>query len=142
MRSAIVPLFCLFILAACTAPSPAAPEPSEHAIGESFTTPHGKMEMVGKKVLVSLAEVMEDSRCPRRVTCVWQGAAKVRIGVTIQESGIVHQDVELATFPEATRVASIGGYRIELVDLAPYPDAPGPTDSAKYTVTLRVTRGE
>jgi hypothetical protein len=142
VRSAIVPLLCLTFLAACAAPPPAAPEIGEHAFGESFTTPHGRMEWVGKTVLGSLVQVMDDSRCPRQVTCVWQGAAKVRIGVMIHESGIDHQDLELATFPEASRIASIGGYRVELIDLAPYPEVPGPADSAKYSVTLRVTRGE
>jgi hypothetical protein len=134
---------CLLLLAGCAASRP-APKSDDYLFGESITMSAGKIAMIGKKVTVSFGDVVEDSRCPTQVTCVWQGVAKVKFGVIIIQdgAGIAQRDVILATTPESARVASINGYRIELIDVTPWPETAARIEPGQYAVNLRVTRDE
>jgi hypothetical protein len=138
---------CLLVLAGCAAP-PAkvpdvgerAPDMGQHRFGEAFST-NGMMEMIEGEVLVGFMGVVDDSRCPKKVTCIWQGSARVKIGVVFDhQAERTQQEILLTTFPEAARTSAIRGFRIELVDVAPYPETAGSINPDDYTVTLRVTR--
>jgi hypothetical protein len=141
------PSVCLLVLAGCAAP-PAnvpdvgerAPDMGQHRFGEAFST-KGMMEMIEEEVLVGFMGVVEDSRCPKKVTCIWQGAATVKVGVIFNhQTDRSHQEVLLTTFPEAARTSVTRGFRIELLDLTPYPETAGSINPDDYAVTLRVTR--
>ena len=142
MRTALVALICLALLAACDMPHPFSSDIGEHRFGETFSTSAGKTEMIERKVIVSFIAVVEDSRCPKRVTCIWQGEVKVRIGVMLRDEtqSPAQREVVLSTLSDAAGTATIQGFRVELVDVSPYPEEGGPIVSAKYSVTLRVTR--
>jgi hypothetical protein len=62
------------------------------------------------EVRVRPIEVLEDSRCPRDVTCVWAGRIRVRVAV----SGVGETEMELNR-----PVAVPGGARLSLVAVAP-----------------------
>jgi len=61
-------------------PEPMAPGP---ALGEAFDLKAGETFVVGVDGLaVEFVELMEDSRCPLDVTCVWAGMIVIRIIVS------------------------------------------------------------
>jgi len=148
VRTLFPSLICICGLAACDTPRQIDQEGQighdigEHRFGDTFTTPEGgKMEMVEEQIVVSFLEVLEDSRCPKTVTCVWQGVAKIKAGAIIHpDAAKGYEEFVLATYPESARTATIGDFRIELLDLSPYPDAAAPTATDGHTATLRVTR--
>lgn len=77
-----------------------------------------------KKVKVKLVGVLEDSRCPSDVTCVWEGQAKVLVEVT--QAGQETQQVELLfgrTINGSIYVSK--GYSIKGMSLTPYPTSAG-----------------
>jgi len=111
-----------------------------HRFGEVFTTAAEKPEIVDEKVFVSYQEVPEDSRCPKSVTCVWQGAATVKMIAMVEGDQPNTHAFQLATAPEVARSAIYKGYRIELIDVSPYPDGQAKLSPDAYRVTLRVTR--
>jgi len=81
-----------------------------------------------------------DSRCPRGMFCVWSGEAKVWIRI--------RQSMEVTTYTSQRRVLSTrgprsfahAGYRFELVDLTPYPDAWKEYERSEIRVVLKINR--
>ena len=129
MATVLVPL----MLAACAAKAPAVAK-YDAPFGAAFTAVPGKPVRL-EGISLEFIRVVEDSRCPKNVTCVWQGAATVALKVLVRAP----TELTLATAPAETASKVIEGYRIELLDLAPYPDATVRRASMDYAVTLRVT---
>lgn len=150
VRAVVLPLICIASLAACDTPRGFEHNPQvghdigEHRFGEAFTTPEGgKMEMVEEKIIVSFLALIEDSRCPRKVTCVWQGVAKIKAGAIIHpDPARGFEEFTLATWPDSARSVTFEGFRIELVDLSPYPETATTAEPVNHVATLRVTRHE
>jgi hypothetical protein len=139
---AVFVLSAAIILTGCDPAPPIAPDGGAHRFGEAFVTRARAPQKVGREMLVSFEGVSADSRCPRTVTCVWQGAAEVKLkALTLGESRVPHS-IALATAPESEQSAEYHGYRIELLDVAPYPTGTTPPAPGEYTVTLRVTRAQ
>ena len=66
-------------------------------------------------------EVITDSRCPHTVDCIWAGTAAARF--TFNKGNESHSII-LATNPVANLYSKdtiVAGYKIEFIDLQPYP---------------------
>ncbi len=132
MRTASI-LF-LLTLAACAAKAPPV-ETYDAPLGSAFPATLGKpVRMDG--ISLELTRMVEDSRCPKNVTCVWQGAATVALTVLV---GDLPTELTLATAPAEAASKRVGVYKVELLDLMPYPDATVRRASMDYAATLRVT---
>lgn len=85
--------------------------------------------------------LITDSRCPEGGECVWRGNATVK--VTFHEKGNVHtfkmglKGYPWMGFPSDT---AISGYKIEFIDLVPYPKVfePAP-DASEIRATFNIT---
>jgi uncharacterized Zn finger protein len=65
----------------------------ERKIGEEFSLHIGETATVkGEDVRIRFLEISEDSRCPRDVTCIWEGRATANIEVS---RGDISQKVDL-----------------------------------------------
>lgn len=104
-----------------------------------FVLPVGATAVVGQGELrITFMEVVEDSRCPTDVTCVWEGNGK--IALELNHSGIEIAVAINTTLDPAT--AEFRGYVVRLIDLEPQPISVQPTDPSTYRATLRVTHEE
>lgn len=126
----------LTLLAGCSGhvgPSPDAdqrrlpPETISLGVGESRTI--GALE-------IRFAGVVEDSRCPSDVTCVWQGNGIVEL--TLSTAGAPDETVFLGTDFEP-RAAVRHGLRVRLVALAPHPVSTTVIQPDAYVAELRVS---
>lgn len=81
--------------------------------------------------------LLEDSRCPVGVYCFWEGNGRVLIAASRETADSA--DLELNTALEP-RTAEFGFYRIDLIELTPYPVFEVVVDTSAYRVLLRVTR--
>lgn len=74
------------------------------------------------KVTIQFKEVVEESRCPVNVTCVWEGIAIINVDAV---SGNQKQNFQVATreFPEknVTNSFNFSGYKFTLIELKPQP---------------------
>jgi hypothetical protein len=125
----------LVVLGACFAGGETASPPSEQTaeLGERFALPHAQTVAVAD-LHVSFATVTTDSRCPRKVVCVWAGDAAIVLEV---KHGAETRSVELHTTPPQTTGEAFG-HRIELVSLDPYPDEPSERKPNAYVAHLVV----
>ena len=134
MRSLGV-VFALLVLA-CNS-SPTDPGSRDATIVVQF----GNTNQVNTDLRVSFVQVVEDSRCPASVACVWRGNGAIRLDIT---TGGGAQSATLNTAGGTTfpREASLAGYTFTLVNLDPQRQTPDPIPVQQYRATIRVTRAQ
>jgi hypothetical protein len=151
----VVWIASLFLLVGCggqvepAAPPQATPIPDEGRqqetiqvrLGEPFTLAEGQWGefQVDENGPVDqpravYAEVIEDSRCPINVNCVWAGEAVVEVQFTVSDR-VFPLQLSSAGASSPNSLDTVG-YRITLLDVQPYPAEPG--ESLDYSVTLLV----
>lgn len=136
-------LLCTLLVAGCqSAGQPSLPTQTMPVIlaplaGQPFRMKAGDSAFVQNTDLMLIFEqVLQDSRCPADVTCVWSGEAVIDL-LAIQ-AGQDPQRLELSTLPEKSK-AAIFDYVIELRQVAPYPQKAGAVlQPGDYTITLVV----
>ena len=82
--------------------------------------------VVIKGVSIKFVEVVEDSRCPTGVDCIWAGRAKVKTSVTVngktEEKILIFGEVRPGE-DEGTNLYSSTKFAINGLKLTPYPNA-------------------
>ena len=92
---------------------------------------------------IRFKEVISDSRCPKDVTCVWAGEAKVLIevfekGKLINEKLVVINPYILDEIP--LQFSAGGGiYSITAFKLFPYPSTASKKNTLDYTLEMQVS---
>lgn len=134
----------VFLLALATAlvgcqSRQAVAAPAEYNLNEMFALGGGQQASIrGENLGLRFTDVLEDSRCPTAVDCVWMGQA--RIAVEVQPRGTEPTTTEFTVNAgQATPTANVGRYTIELQALDPYPQTPEPIAFEEYRVALLVT---
>jgi len=102
-------------------------ETVELAAGEAVT-------LAGAARTLSFARVVEDSRCPREVTCVWAGRAVVELAVGGPGSGPKPVRLEVGDAPEEAGA----GILLAAVALEPWPRAQAATRPEDYRLLLKI----
>jgi hypothetical protein len=107
-------------------------------LGQPFTVAVGQTAVVSEDVVVMVVELLEDSRCPADVFCIWAG--RVRVLVEVQAEGQTGQaEVILgALLQDETAAPRISGHTVELLEAQPYPLSSQDTAEADYRFTLAV----
>lgn len=99
----------------------------------------GRIE--GDRVKLSFDGVVSDSRCPANAMCIWQGAATAAFSFT--RNGDLHR-FNLSTIsmePNYTKDTVIAGYKIEFINLLPYPGTfTPPAPDSQIKAELRLTK--
>lgn len=108
------------------------------AFDQPFDLRLGATAVLEDGLEVTFAEVVADSRCPTDVQCVWEGNAEVGVDLTLSEGDA--KSLRLNTNPSFETEASLPGYTVGLLGLAPYPRAVAPPDEA-YRAALVVRIG-
>jgi hypothetical protein len=96
-----------------------------------------QVTLKGEGLRIKFVEVMEDSRCPADVKCVWAGNAAVRLDVSIRGRG--SKSPTLNTTGNSPPF-DYRGYKIRLVELSPYPRSDRKIAAGDYVVTLLVNK--
>ncbi len=115
-----------------------AQESSPPKLGEEFELAvHQTAQMTAEKISVTFQEVLEDSRCPVDVTCIWAGLAKVSLHVAVSGQ---EREISLSTSPPDNS-AGFENYTFWLIKVRPVPRADQTMDRSAYVVTVRVDKG-
>lgn len=131
MKRSVFFAVLLLTLASITA------QPGERVIvlDQEFKLKIGESAKASEGLKIEFDSVTEDSRCPKGVTCVWAGNAKILLKVK-KDAGKA-ADVELNTNinPKTSRYLE---YELSLKELKPYPESNAAIKSSDYEVTLTV----
>lgn len=93
-------------------------------------------ELGDEKVSICYDKLITDSRCPRNVVCVWQGVGVGQFTFTVNNNKHTFTlgTGKIAPYNSDT---TIGRYKIELQNLAPYPGDKQPQPAG---ATIKITR--
>jgi hypothetical protein len=92
----------------------------------------------GSRLTIEFVEVVEDSRCPRYVNCIWAGNAKVKL--LVSRGKAAPKEIELNTGIEP-RAVTVFGYELMLKGLTPYPDNSKPSrDTPKAVISVKTVK--
>ena len=89
----------------------------------------------GSVVRILFARVVEDSRCPIDVVCVWEGNALVELGIRAGMGPTFPLQLNTALQP---RAIEWNGVRVTLLEVQPAPRASQPTRPEDYVVRILV----
>lgn len=128
----------LLSLLACGSPSEPdlAPDPTVVPATTDMTLRAGEELAVGGSVVkIVFARVLEDSRCPVDVVCVWEGNAVVELGIRMGMGPTFPLQLNSSLEPQA---AEWSGVRVTLLEVQPAPRAAVPIRPEDYSVKIRV----
>jgi hypothetical protein len=97
--------------------------------------------IAGDDLKLCFEAVVSDSRCPANAVCIWQGAATATFSFT--KNSKTHR-FNLSTIkmqPNYTKDTVIAGYKIEFINLSPYPGTVAdPIPDSQRKAELKVTK--
>lgn len=134
-RLILLPVLAISLLAAgCGSPSAFKVSP-----GQEFSLAISqRAELIGEDLTVTFKDVSEDSRCPKNVTCVWEGRAVCNL--TVQKAGVTGELV--LTQPGLTATPATQeyqGYQYSF-RVEPYPEAGKSIAKSDYRLVMSVRR--
>jgi hypothetical protein len=147
LRSLLLGLASASLLAVAPCASPLLDRPAARGgtgeetaatlrVGGTATLRLGESVRVeGTAVRLRFVRVVEDSRCPLGVTCVWAGRARVEIGVN---DGGPARSLELEVAHREPTLLPERGLGLSATALDPYPQAEAPPDPDAARLLLRV----
>lgn len=127
----VVPLILIVALAACR--STGAPAPQAASLNQQIQlAPNEQAVYEPQGLTVEFIRVVEDSRCPRDTTCVWAGEVKVQVATRLGTAAPVQHEIK------AGEHASVGAFRVSVVDVQPERLSTREIPQEEYRVTLKV----
>jgi hypothetical protein len=109
------------------------------SLGQEFSLYMGETaDMEGEELQIRFLDVVEDSRCPTGVTCVWEGRVSCMVEITYLESlhRVALTQPGLTSWPAEKPFLR---YQIEF-RVEPYPEAGKEIEKDEYQLVLRVTK--
>lgn len=109
-----------------------------------------KPESVNQTVVVKLNEcfrprsgnmslcfdaVVEDSRCPKKVECIWAGRAIARFTLSANNNTHSFALTASSAMPPFAKDTILEGYKIKFTNLYPYPGDPGSVAEAEVEIS-------
>jgi hypothetical protein len=105
---------------------------------ETIALRNGTQRTVARgELTIKFVTVVEDSRCPVDVNCVWAGNAKIQVKVTDHRGRT--KIMELNTNAEP-KVDQLGRYAISLMNLTPKPTQNRKHTPSRYNARLSIQR--
>ena len=88
-------------------------------------------------VEITFLKVLEDSRCPSDVDCVWAGEAKIKVLIKEKNENSIEKVLILGASRKGAIIYSSEEIRIKAVRLSPYPTSSISKKSLEYYLEIR-----
>lgn len=99
---------------------------------------HDCLTDIENRYFICLDSVVNDSRCPTGLECLWAGMANVRLRFQKYNGSPVYFDLLALLPPNSEKI--IDGFKFKLIELEPYPSADHYIIQKDYKVRLVVTK--
>ena len=107
-------------------------------VGEPFTIGVGQSaQIAAESMVVKFNEVIDDSRCPQGVTCIWEGQASSRVTITYQGKDY---PMVLTLLGSADQTKEPFVQYTLIYGLSPYPVQGKKISPMDYRLSLTVTK--
>ncbi|MFX0558562.1 hypothetical protein ACOCEA_17300 [Maribacter sp. CXY002] len=112
-------------------------------LGEEVNIPFYSLATLNDKgttLVFQFTDLIEESRCPPKATCIWAGLATIELKVdNVNSFALSHGDLSRRSQGPMTNTATYLGYKIYLKKVSYFQD----TDyrmKGKYTITIKVEK--
>jgi hypothetical protein len=129
-------------LGACQNNRPPAPTGQQGQTGPGEVTLRARESTSVENIEIRFSGVLEDSRCPVDVVCVWAGNARATLGVGPPRGTQGPVEQVLLNTTEGAQSGEAWGLRLTLVELTPVPKSTEPILPENYRIRLKVERLE
>lgn len=127
----LVPILLLAALVACR--SAGSPAPHAASLNQEIQlAPKEQAVYEQQGLTVEFIRVVDDSRCPTDVTCIWAGEVKVQLSTRMHTAEPVQHEIT------AGQHATVGEWRVVVVRVQPERTSTRQISPEEYRVTLRV----
>lgn len=127
---------------ASPSPSPIlspAPSSTPGELGQEFEAAYQQaVILASEKLSFVFQSLVQDSRCPSDVTCIWAGNVTIKVQLTQNGTELGTAELTLGATPEST--AKIGNYQLTLLEVTPYPKSTESRSPADYRVKMRIDK--
>ena len=89
-----------------------------------------------EKAAVKFLKVISDSRCPRQVTCIWPGEAKVLLGITFNDE---YFEKEVVLSGSGAELSFGENLQMLVSHLRPYPETAKAIAPEEYSLRFAAT---
>jgi hypothetical protein len=138
MKLTLISLILLMMSCPCQDSSQSSNRAKEVRLDREFELKVDQQAVIkAEQLKVKFISVVEDSRCPEGVTCIWAGRGRVALQLTLGNKK--PDTLELSTDPAGQEKHS-NGYYIKLVSLNPYPKSDRPIKAADYILKLYISK--
>ncbi|HYX13517.1 MAG TPA: hypothetical protein VE944_03950 [Nostoc sp.] len=110
-------------------------------IDTQFYLKYGKTAYLRtENIEIKFSKVIQDSRCPTKVTCIWQG--QVIIGLDIIKNGKQVSTLMLTLIPgsDALPIQFLDKYTVTVKEVSPYPQSEKAIALKDYIVKIVVSK--
>lgn len=113
--------------------------PETERLNGEYTFKYGETQEFAKsKLSIAFMEVLEDSRCPTGVDCMWEGLAKIQLGITQGANESEQTELTLRSGQPDLAKTELADYQIELLEVNPYPKKGSKIAKEDYQIRLRL----
>ncbi|MBM0103237.1 hypothetical protein JM946_00695 [Steroidobacter sp. S1-65] len=131
LHRSLIPILLATALVACRSDSAVRAASLDQEIE---LAPKQQAVFAQQELQVEFVRVVQDSRCPTDVTCVWAGEVEVEVSTRRDASEAVPH------FIKAGEHAAVGGLRVTVVRVRPERVSTREISPEQYRVTLKVER--
>jgi hypothetical protein len=107
------------------------------ALGETITI---------ENHLVKFVKVLEDSRCPKDVTCIWAGRARVQIEVGLEEDDSLIEELIFGQVKQGESkdltIFTTENKKVIGITLKPYPTTENSGSEKEYQLLVSIEKNE
>ncbi|MDP2919910.1 MAG: hypothetical protein Q8O43_06815 [Dehalococcoidia bacterium] len=137
MRNTIGLLICLALVSSIVACKSATTPGAQ--LGREFTLAIGQSaDISGGRLSIKFLDVTEDSRCPKNVTCIWEGRVTCSIELT-KDSQKKTVSLTQPGLSDAAAGQSLDGYTAKFT-VEPYPEAGKQITKNDYRLQMTVNK--
>jgi len=95
----------------------------------------------GNDLKLCFDAVVSDSRCPANAVCIWEGAATATFSFTKNAHTHRFNLSTITMLPNYTKDTVIAGYKIEFINLSPYPGTVAdPIPDSQRKAEVKITK--
>ncbi|WP_373400242.1 hypothetical protein V8V91_12005 [Algoriphagus halophilus] len=127
----------LFIFSSCQSESPCENFQLGKPVNIAF---HETITFCEAPISITFSKILEDSRCPENVVCIWQGLAELEVLIELEGK---EEAYLLSTYPTFRNIPSevqVKDYRFSLKEVSPYPNTTKSYQEKDYNIQLLVEK--
>ncbi len=115
---------------------------SDSGLGKEFQIKGGETGSIPSEgIKIEFMRVLEDSRCPESVQCIWAGQAKIQVHIVKDSQDFGNAELTLGG-SEDLAIHSFDNYSLKLLRLDPYPQKPEEIKLSQYIATFILFKAE